>query len=80
MSEPIQLISVDGELHLMPKEDGGEPIILLYRYGEGDVDCIKTGRPNMEHLTAALFDEREMGNIPSDVAIAKLPNGNLVNF
>ena len=39
MSEPIQLISVDGELHLMPKEDGGEPIILLYRYGEGDVDC-----------------------------------------
>jgi len=78
--ELVQLIGVDGNLHLPPKEDGGEPIELLYYYPAGDVDCIKAVNPNKEHLMDALYDAREAGEIPADLDTAKLPDGTVIIF
>lgn len=78
--EPVQLISVDGNLHLPPREDGEEPVELLYYYPAGDVDCVKAMNPNMEHLRAALYDVREVGELPAKLDTAKLPDGTVITF
>ena len=57
------LIDGNGTLFLPNKT------ILLVRYASGDVDTISTENPNVENLRNALYDAREMGEIPNVPAV-----------
>jgi hypothetical protein len=57
--------------------------ILLVRYPEGDCDTINwpfKSKKDAENLESALFDEREMGNVPSDTRFVMLPDGGTFHF
>ena len=76
----IQLHTQDGFLRL---NEGGYDRIVLVRYPEGDCDTINwpfKGKRDAENLESALFDEREMGTIPSDTRFVKLPDGGTFHF
>ena len=73
----IQLIDHDGSLRLNLES------ILLVRYPEGDCDSIPWpfhSKDDLEHLESALFDAREMGDVPSDTRFVKLPDGATFHF
>ena len=72
-TKTITLTNDDGDLAY----NGG---VLLYWHKSGDVDVVSYPRPNLKHLRAALYDAREMGFIPRDVGVAKLPSGKTVCF
>ena len=72
----IQLIAHDGSLRLNLES------ILLVRYPEGDCDSINwpfKGK-DAENLESALFDAREMGDVPSDTRFVVLPDGGTFHF
>jgi hypothetical protein len=70
-----QLIAKDGSLYLNDS-------ILVVRYPEGDCDTINWPfkDKDAENLESALFDEREMGNVPSVTQSVLLPNGTTFTF
>lgn len=71
----IQLTDNEGTLYL---NDG----ILLVRYPEGDCDSINWPFKDKDaaNLECALFDEREMGNVPSNTQSVLLPDGTTFTF
>ena len=73
----INLIVYEGSLYLAPEK------ILLVRYPEGDCDSINwpfESKKDASNLESALFDEREMGNVPSDTRFVVLPDGGTFHF
>jgi len=73
----IKLIAHDGSLRLNLES------ILLVRYPEGDCDSIPwpfQRKKDAENLESALFDEREMGGVPSDTQAVLLPDGATFHF
>jgi hypothetical protein len=71
------LINYEGTLYLAPER------ILLVRYPEGDCDSIPwpfQRKKDAENLESALFDAREMGDVPSDTRFVKLPDGGTFHF
>jgi hypothetical protein len=73
----IKLIANDGSLYLAPEK------ILLVRYPEGDCDSINwpfQSKKDVENLESALFDAREMGDVPSDTRAVTLPDGGFFCF
>ena len=82
----IQLIAFDGILHAN-ENDIVDPLqkehadghTILYA-GEGyDIRAIQWPRPDLQSLTVALYDAREMGLIP-DVSAVLLPDGSMFNI
>ena len=76
----IQLHTENGFLRL---NEGGYDRILLVRYPEGDCDTINwpfKGQRDAKNLESALFDEREMGTVPSDTQAVLLPDGATFRF
>jgi len=55
--------------------------VIIYRYRAGDVDLIKWPLPEEDRrmLAAALYDGREMGDIPNS-SIVLLPDGTQFDF
>ncbi len=53
---------------------------LIYDYLNGDVDSILWPEFDREHLSGALYDQREMGNIPIDTKSVILPDGKVFNI
>lgn len=56
----------------------GDDVLLLRRYDAGDVDTIPWPNPDkgdLENLRAALYDAREMGQIPGNTTSVLLPDG-----
>ena len=68
MEEKVTLLDENGTLYLPSRK------ILLVMYPAGDVDTISTKNPNVENLRNALYDAREMGDIPN-VPSVYLPCG-----
>lgn len=92
MNSPIQLVVIHGMLATPPsaivdalqKEwSDGQAAVLLRRYDAGDVDSIPwpwlATRTDLENLSCALYDAREMGLIP-DNPIVLLPDGTPFNI
>ena len=83
----VQLIAANGQL-LIPNSAisdalqrewaDGDDVLLLRRYDAGDCDTIPWPNPDkgdLENLRAALYDAREMGQIPGDTTSVLLPDG-----
>lgn len=78
-SDKPKLTAEDGRLHLNGK-------LLIVYYDSGDVDTLPWPIPKKDNywnpekwrkaLVSALYDEREMGNIPSKISDVILPDGN----
>ncbi len=72
-----KLIDRDGTLYL-----GDEVLLYIYPRTEhsmgGDCDSIRWPNPNLTHLAACLYDEREMGNVKGNVV--ELPDGSTLEF
>jgi hypothetical protein len=67
----FQLLDIGGKMHL----SFSDPLIV--RYPAGDYDTLSAAAPDAAALRAALYDAREMGEIPADAAKVYLPNGRL---
>ena len=65
----ITLIDKNSRLHLPSGE------VLICFHSSGDANTINSLNPNLRDLANALYDEREMGNIPSDTNVVYLPCG-----
>jgi len=64
-------------------DNGTRERLLLVRYDEGDCDTINwpfKSKKDAENLEHALFDDREMGNVPSDTRFVTLPDGGTFHF
>lgn len=77
MQDTIRLLNEDNTLCIMLE---GEPTPLVFFHPSGEVDTIKANRPDFEKLAAALYDEREQGNILSTCNAARLPSGSIIRF
>ncbi len=64
---------------LQKKMAVGEPSLLIYEHPGGDHDTIKWPAPNLYHLAGALYDAREMGQLPDDPEVL-LPDGTVFNI
>ena len=76
----IKLNEDHGNLHF-PETKGN--MLLVVRYPEGDCDSINwpfQSKKDASNLENALFDEREMGNVPSDTRFVVLPCGGTFHF
>jgi hypothetical protein len=86
------LIALDGKLYTPPcsSNHGNLANLLLCVYPAGDCDTIPFPPPASGHgaeywtaerwtsaLACALFDAREMGNLPADCRAVNLPNGSV---
>ena len=73
----LQLSAEDNQLGIML---GNELYPLVYFHPSGDVDTIQADKPDLTKLAAALYDEREQGNIASNCKAARLPDGTVIEF
>ncbi len=81
--ELVKLVSSAGSLYapnsaivddLQRKYAEGQDVILMFEHPGGDVDTVNWPDPNEDHLRGALYDAREMGQIP-DCHYVLLPDG-----
>ena len=81
---PITLIAANGQLfipnsaisdELQREWHGNADILIVRRYDAGDCDTIAWPNPDQENLRSALYDAREMGQIPGDTTSVLLPDG-----
>jgi len=74
-TEMIRLKTVDGRLELPPSDRIPEGAFLMTLSEYGELETFSTRKLDKPGLARALFDEREMGNIPVDTKKVELPNG-----
>lgn len=77
MQDTIHLLNEDNTLCIMLE---GEPTPLVFFHPSGEVGTIEANRPDLGNVAAALYDEREQGNIPSTCNAARLPSGSIIRF
>lgn len=72
--EVPKLLDIDGFIHINPD------CILLKVHPEGDCDTIHATHPNLDNLAGALYDAREVGDLPPNCREVLLPDGKLFPF
>ena len=86
MTQTVRLVCKDGTLYLplaAPDRFGHADALLMYHYPAGDVDTssgpMQADTQHAYRLGVALFDAREMGQLPEG-AFIELPDGAPFDF